>query len=180
MKHKELTETFMMISNWKKPLVSIVYTNIISALRVNVELIMCYNIYSRSGNIREVLIFPNFARRTNSRILESRENYYYIISTKEKWKFANSKFCEKSQNMKFATFLTSENYQIYSIYMYTCMVYDMYDVCAIHAAATFATGNPCSVLQAKPIHRLNILPNMQGVFMLVNRCLTRNCAHVCK
>ena len=30
----------------------------------------------RSGNTREVLIFANFARRTNSRIKESRENYY--------------------------------------------------------------------------------------------------------
>ena len=33
-------------------------------------------IYCTSGNIREVLIFANFAR-TNSRIQESRENYYY-------------------------------------------------------------------------------------------------------
>ena len=33
-------------------------------------------IYCRSGNIREVLIFANFARRTNLRIQESRGNYY--------------------------------------------------------------------------------------------------------
>ena len=41
-------------------------------------------IYSRSGNIREVLIFANFAWKTNSRIQESRENYYYNSGTKEK------------------------------------------------------------------------------------------------
>ena len=34
----------------------------------------------RSCNIREVLIFENFARRTNSRVQESRENYYYYNS----------------------------------------------------------------------------------------------------
>ena len=54
--------------------------------------------YCRSGNIREVLIFANFARRTNSRIQESREEYYYNSPTKEKWKLANSKLREKSQN----------------------------------------------------------------------------------
>ena len=43
------------------------------------------SIYCRSGNIREVLIFANFARKTSSRIQESRENYYYYNSgTKEK------------------------------------------------------------------------------------------------
>ena len=36
----------------------------------------CLKPYCRSGNIREVLIF---ARRTNSRIQESHENYCYII-----------------------------------------------------------------------------------------------------
>ena len=41
-------------------------------------------IYCRSGNIREVSIFANFARRTNSRIQESRENYFYNSATKEK------------------------------------------------------------------------------------------------
>ena len=40
--------------------------------------------HGRSGNIRKVLIFANFARRTNSRIQESRENYYYISATKKK------------------------------------------------------------------------------------------------
>ena len=44
--------------------------------------------YCRSGNIREVLIFAYFARRTNSRIQESRENYKN--ATEEKWKFPNS------------------------------------------------------------------------------------------
>ena len=39
--------------------------------------------YYRSGNIREVIIFVYFARRTNSRIQESRENYYYNNATKE-------------------------------------------------------------------------------------------------
>ena len=51
-------------------------------------------LYCRSGNTREVLIFANFARRTNSRIQESREKYYYNSATKEK--FANCKLCEKS------------------------------------------------------------------------------------
>ena len=72
-------------------------------------------IYRRSGNIREVLIFANFARRTNSRIQESRENYYYNSATKGKLKFTNFKLCEKSQNLKFAEIETRENYRIYSI-----------------------------------------------------------------
>ena len=37
--------------------------------------------YCRSGNIREVLIFE---RKTNSRIQELRENYYYNSAAKEK------------------------------------------------------------------------------------------------
>ena len=40
--------------------------------------------YCRSGNILEVLIFANFARRTNSRIQESLENYYYNIALLKK------------------------------------------------------------------------------------------------
>ena len=40
--------------------------------------------YCRSGNIREVLIFANFARRTISRIQKSCENYYYNSATKFK------------------------------------------------------------------------------------------------
>ena len=52
--------------------------------------------------IREVSIFANIARRTNSRIQESRKNYYYKSATKERWKFGNSNFPEKSQNQKFA------------------------------------------------------------------------------
>ena len=35
-------------------------------------------------------------RRTNSRIQESRENYYYDSATEEKWKFVNSKLREKT------------------------------------------------------------------------------------
>ena len=58
--------------------------------------------YCRSGNIREVLIFANFAWRTNSRIQDSRENYYYDSATKEKGKFANTKLRDKSQNPKLA------------------------------------------------------------------------------
>ena len=38
--------------------------------------------YCRSGNFREVLIFENFARRTNSRIQESRENHHYNSAIK--------------------------------------------------------------------------------------------------
>ena len=34
MKREELTKTFMLISNWKRPLVSMVYTKAVSALRV--------------------------------------------------------------------------------------------------------------------------------------------------
>ena len=33
--------------------------------------------YCRSGNIREVLFFANFASMSNSRIQESCENYYF-------------------------------------------------------------------------------------------------------
>ena len=47
--------------------------------------------YCRSGNIREIIIFTNLARRTNSRIQESRENYYYSSATNinRKYKQAN-------------------------------------------------------------------------------------------
>ena len=62
--------------------------------------------YCRSGNICEVLIFANFARRTNSRLREYRENDNINSAIKEKCKF---------QNQKFAKILTRENYQIYSI-----------------------------------------------------------------
>ena len=41
-------------------------------------------IYCRSGNIREGLIFGIFARKTNLRNQESRENYFYISASKEK------------------------------------------------------------------------------------------------
>ena len=47
--------------------------------------------YCRFGDIREVLLFTSFARGTNSRILESRESYYYYSATKEKGKLANLK-----------------------------------------------------------------------------------------
>ena len=57
-------------------------------------------IYCRSGNIREVLIFANFVGGGNSRIQDSRENYYYNRATK------------KSQNQKFAKIETREIYQI--------------------------------------------------------------------
>ena len=40
--------------------------------------------YCRSDNFREVLFFGNFARRVNSRMQESRENYHYNSATKEK------------------------------------------------------------------------------------------------
>ena len=42
------------------------------------------DIYCIDGNIREVFIFVNFAKRTNLRIRESRENYYHNIGTEEK------------------------------------------------------------------------------------------------
>ena len=56
------------------------------------------SIYCESCNIREVLIVANFARRTNSRIQESREKYLYNSVTKEKWKFANPKLRENSKS----------------------------------------------------------------------------------
>ena len=43
-----------------------------------------YYIYCKSDNIREVLIFANFAKRISSRIQEPRENYYYNSVTEEK------------------------------------------------------------------------------------------------
>ena len=64
-------------------------------------------IYCRYGNICEVLIFVNFARRTNSRIQESPGNYYYNIATKEE-KFVNYKQREKSKNKKFSKIKTRE------------------------------------------------------------------------
>ena len=38
-------------------------------------------VYCRSSNNRDVFIFANFAKRTNWRILESHENYFYISVT---------------------------------------------------------------------------------------------------
>ena len=52
--------------------------------------------------IRRVLIFPNFVKRTNSRIQEYRENYYNNSATEEKAKFANFKLRKMSQSQKFA------------------------------------------------------------------------------
>ena len=46
--------------------------------KVNLKM---FNRYCRSGNIREVSIF---ARKKNSRIQESRENYFYNSATREK------------------------------------------------------------------------------------------------
>ena len=71
--------------------------------------------YCTSGNIQEVVIFANFVR-TNSRIEESGENYYYnnIELLKKIENFANSKLRKKSQNQKFAKIQTRENYQIYN------------------------------------------------------------------
>ena len=40
--------------------------------------------YCRSGNIREVFIFANYARRTNSRMQESRENRLALLKKNEK------------------------------------------------------------------------------------------------
>ena len=45
---------------------------------------LCWIVYFRSGNICEVLIIENLAKKTNSRIKESRGNYYYNSATKEK------------------------------------------------------------------------------------------------
>ena len=47
--------------------------------------------------IREVLIFVNFTRRTNSPIEETCEIYFHNSVTKEKWKFANSNFVKSSK-----------------------------------------------------------------------------------
>ena len=41
-------------------------------------------VYCRSGDVREVLIFANFARSKNLGIQESRKNHYYNSATKEK------------------------------------------------------------------------------------------------
>ena len=53
--------------------------------------------YCRSGNICEVLIFANFARKMNSRIQESRESYYYNRATK---KNENSRILNFVKNLK--------------------------------------------------------------------------------
>ena len=50
-------------------------------------------LYCSSDNIRKVLIFANFARRTNARIKKSRD-FFYNSATK---KLANSKLREKSR-----------------------------------------------------------------------------------
>ena len=51
---------------------------------LNIVSAMPKSVYCRSGNIHEVLIFANFAWRTNSRFRESRENYHYSSATKKK------------------------------------------------------------------------------------------------
>ena len=48
---------------------------ILGYVTISIRLRALYSVYCRSGNISEVLIFANFAR-TNSRIQESRENYF--------------------------------------------------------------------------------------------------------
>ena len=48
--------------------------------------------------------FRKSAKKTNSRIPKSCENYYYSSASKEKRKFASSKLREKSQNQKFRKF----------------------------------------------------------------------------
>ena len=53
-----------------------------------------YIIYCSSDDISEVLIF---ASRTNSRIQESCEKYYYYSDTEENLKCKNSKLREKLQ-----------------------------------------------------------------------------------
>ena len=58
-----------------------------------------FHSYCRSGNICEVFIFANFARKTNSRIQESREYLYYNSTVK---KNINLKLREKAQNQNFA------------------------------------------------------------------------------
>ena len=40
--------------------------------------------YGRSGNISEILIFVNFAKKTNSLIQESRKNYYNNSAIKKR------------------------------------------------------------------------------------------------
>ena len=52
------------------------------AVKYNKYIWLCA--YCRSGHIRDVLIFTNFATRTSSRIQEFRENYYYNSATREK------------------------------------------------------------------------------------------------
>ena len=55
-----------------------------------------------TGNICEVLIFANFARKTNLRTQKSHDFFHYISDTKEKLKFMNFTLREKSQNKKIA------------------------------------------------------------------------------
>ena len=56
----------------------------LKAERRNCQWQICPFDCCRSGNIRKVLIFGNFARRTYSRIQESRENYFYNSATNSK------------------------------------------------------------------------------------------------
>ena len=88
----------------KRPKGSLQSEIIINAFSASFEY-LCYGHmaiikYRRSGdNIREVLIFVNFARTTNSQIQKSRsKNNYYNSATKEKEKFANSKLREVSKS----------------------------------------------------------------------------------
>ena len=51
--------------------------------KIDIVKLECHIITSNeiTGNIREVLIPANLARRTNSRIQESRDRYYYNSAT---------------------------------------------------------------------------------------------------
>ena len=69
MNQKELTETFMMVSKWKKHLVSIDFS------KKNSQLIQHYY----NNNIREILELANLSSLRNLRKLKPRE-YYQIYS----------------------------------------------------------------------------------------------------
>ena len=47
------------------------------------KIIDIFTVYCRSGNIRKVLIFANFAKKTNSPMQESCNFFYYNSATNE-------------------------------------------------------------------------------------------------
>ena len=87
MKKKELTKTFMMISNWKNPLVSMVYAKIISACCCSELYEFGINVLSSGGGRREV----------SDDIPDPRTDYFKFIQVRHPLERLASAYVDKVQ-----------------------------------------------------------------------------------